>query len=326
VSVIFELSAANAAAYLASQGFTATSVEELGGGVSNIVLRVTRPRGEPAIVVKQSLGKLRVEQDWFSDRERIRRECEAIRRLHGIRRVPAIAFEDAENCIYAMTAAPENARPWKAWLMEGTCDPGVVDAIAQTLVEMIRVSRTEDPDGWIAAFGDRTVFDQLRLDPYYRATARRHPDLQPFFDSLIAETLGRQYSIVHGDWSPKNLLVTPEGNVTAIDFEVVHYGDPAFDIAFLMNHLLLKTVHVGRDYRSAAGSFFETVASSIGESWLESATVKHLGALMLARVDGKSPAEYIRTDEARQRVRGLARGIILDQPRMDTLLGCYPSQ
>jgi 5-methylthioribose kinase len=326
VSVSFELSAANAADYLASShGITAIAVEELGGGVSNVVLRVTPDRGEPAIVVKQSLEKLRVEQDWFSDREQIRRECEAIRRLHAVGRVPAIVFEDTENCIYAMSAAPEDARPWKSWLMEGTCDRGVVEAIAETLVEMIRVSRT-DRAGWITAFGDRTVFDQLRLDPYYRATARRHPDLHPYFDSLIAETLDRQYSIVHGDWSPKNLLVASTGEVTAIDFEVVHYGDPSFDIAFLMNHLLLKTVHLGRDYRWAAGSFFESVASSIGEPWLEPAVVKHLGGLMLARVDGKSPAEYIRTDEARQRVRELAMGIVLDQPRMDVLLGCYPSQ
>jgi 5-methylthioribose kinase len=325
---LFELNAANAAEYLrARHGIEATSIEELGGGVSNVVLRV-ESTAYPSFVMKQSLEKLRVEQDWFSDRERIHRECDAIRRLHALLpagEIPDIVFEDAANCIFAMTAAPADALPWKSILMSRRMDLDVAGRIGAILARMIEVSRGQDE--WRAAFGDRNVFDQLRLDPYYRSTGLRHPDLAGFFDELVEETLGRQYSLVHGDWSPKNLLVDPHGRVTAIDFEVIHYGDPAFDAGFLINHLLLKTVYLGEDYRPAARLFFETVSRVVGETWFEPAVIRHLGALMLARVDGKSPAEYIRTDALRQRVRELARHIILQPPRsMDALLNWYPSR
>jgi aminoglycoside phosphotransferase (APT) family kinase protein len=76
-----------------------------------------------------------------------------------------------------------------------------------------------------AVFGDQTVFDQLRLDPYYRSTALRHPDLAPHFERLLADSQSRRVSLVHGDWSPKNFLVWGD-QVMAIDFEVIHYGDP----------------------------------------------------------------------------------------------------
>lgn len=325
---LFELSAANAAEYLlTTHAITAASVEELGGGVSNVVLRV-EAAARPPFVMKQSLEKLRVEQDWFSDRERIHRECDAIRRLHAALpagAVPDIVFEDAANCIFAMTAAPADALPWKSLLMSRRMDLEVARRIAKILARMIEVSRGNAE--WRVAFGDRNVFDQLRLDPYYRSTALRHPDLSGFFTELVDETLSRRYSLVHGDWSPKNLLVDTQGNVTAIDFEVIHYGDPAFDAGFLINHLLLKTVYLGEDYRPAARLFFDVVSRAVGEDWFETAVIRHLGALMLARVDGKSPAEYITTDALRRRVRELARQIILDRPQsMDALLSWYPAR
>jgi 5-methylthioribose kinase len=315
---LFELSAANAAEYLSKhQGIDTASVRELGGGVSNAVLLITTSDNR-RIVMKQSLGKLRVEQDWFSDRERIHRECDAIRRLHPVLptgSLPQIVFEDRDNCIFAMTAAPEDAQPWKSILMNGVCDLEVAARVGEILGRMITASR-QDP-AFRETFSDLTVFDQLRLDAYYRSTATRHPDLQQFFTDLINTTRERDYSLVHGDWSPKNLLVSPDGNVVVIDFEVVHFADPAFDAGFLINHLLLKTIHLGSgyDYRPAAMRFFETLTQSIPEPWFETATIRHLGALMLARVDGKSPAEYIQSESVRSRVRKLARGIILDPPQ-----------
>lgn len=331
MSQLFELTAASAAEYLRRErGILATSVRELGGGVSNVVLLVeSADPAQPPFVMKQSLEKLRVEQDWFSDRERIHRECDAIRRLHPVLpegAVPRVVFEDLPNCIFAMTAAPGGALPWKSLLMSRRLDPAVVERVADILARMIAVSRA-DP-AWREAFDDRNVFDQLRLDPYYRATALRHPALADRFSALIDETLSRRYSLVHGDWSPKNLLVDPAaGSVMAIDFEVIHYGDPAFDAGFLINHLLLKTVFLGEDYRPAAKLFFDTVSRTVGEPWFEPAVIRHLGALMLARVDGKSPAEYLDTEALRQRVRDLARTIVANPPAsIDALLNWYPAR
>jgi len=310
-----ELSLATAPAYLAARDLEPRHCALLGGGISNAVILAETNRG--TIVLKQSLSKLRVEQDWFSDRERIHRECEAMRLLAPLLpegTVPGIVFEDRDNCIFAMTAAPEPGRPWKSILMaEREADPLTLTRVASLLANMIAVSVGNSE--FQSKFGDLRVFDQLRLDPYYRATAARHPDLRGFFDELIAETVERRYSLVHGDWSPKNLLVSPQ-QVTAIDFEVVHYGDPSFDVAFLINHLLLKSLYrEAPAYKSAARDFFAILQFILQEPWLEAATTRHLGALMLARVDGKSPAEYIHGTALEPRVREIARGIILNPQR-----------
>ena len=105
----------------------------------------------------------------------------------------------------------------------------------------------------------------------------------------------------------------------AIDFEVIHYGDPSFDVAFLLNHLLLKSMHLpgwATRYAALASRFRDALLEEApGEAaWIEPAACRHLGCLLLARIDGKSPAEYITGEESKQRVRDLAEGLILDPP------------
>ena len=312
---MFELTRENAANWLAGQGFPASgwNVTELGGGVSNTVLLAER--GRQRLVLKQSLAKLRVEQEWLSERTRIHREADALRALASRLEVPEVVAEDRANCLFAMTAAPVGARTWKALLMAGEIEGDAAARIGGMLASLARAGWRDE--AWRERFGDQTVFDQLRLDPYYRSTARRHPDLAGAFARLL-EGAARPLSLVHGDWSPKNFLVA--GNsITAIDFEVIHFGDPAFDTGFLLNHLALKCFHLpqwrGR-LAEAAARFWQTYRAGLPEpaSWLEAATLAHLGGLMLARIDGKSPAEYITAPEERARVRDFARDLMREPP------------
>jgi 5-methylthioribose kinase len=338
-----ELSAENAAAYLNGRpelGSRAWQVTPLGGGISNTVLLAES--GEVRIVLKQSLPKLRVQEDWYADRSRIRRECEAMRALaphlpDGA--VPHILFEGVENYLFAMEAAPRGARTWKSLLLEGNADEAIAGQIAITLAAMFRVTwRSAE---WESKFSDQGVFDQLRLDPYYRFTATKFPGLAEHFFSRVHDARTRRCSLVHGDWSPKNFLVSsndgPVSNsavgtgairasavnnsaVMAIDFEVVHYGDPAFDAAFLLNHLLLKCFHQPHwadRYRRLAMRFSEVLMERLPDDalWFESATCRHLGCLLLARIDGKSPAEYIVDDRVKQKVREYASRVIAEPPR-----------
>jgi 5-methylthioribose kinase len=316
---LFDLRPDNAAEYLSSRGIASTDarVTELGGGVSNIVLLVES--GDRRFVLKQALGKLRVQDDWFSDRERIFRESAAMRWLAphlAAGEVPEILFEDRENCLFAMSAAPVGVPTWKSLLMRGELDLGIAERIARMLATIVSKSWCDAESERV--FGDQTVFDQLRLDPYYRTTALRHPDLKPHFDRLIRESRARRVSLVHGDWSPKNFLVNG-GQVMAIDFEVIHFGDPAFDSAFLLNHLLLKSFYRPPwkgGFAQLAMRFWETYRAGLPSDcdWIELATVAHLGCLLLARIDGKSPAEYITGPELRERIRGFARDLILTPP------------
>jgi len=315
---VLELYAANAADYLKGRGIEldAPRISELGGGVSNTVLLVES--GARRFVLKQALGKLRVEQEWLADRERIFRESAALRKLSG--RLPAgslpeVLFEDRENFAFAMSAASVSSACWKDLLLRGEVRVETAGQIGGLLARMVSASwRQAD---WEREFGDQTIFDQLRIDPYYRAAARRHPDIERLAARLIAESAARQVSLTHGDWSPKNFLVDGE-RVMAIDFEVVHFGDPSFDTAFMLNLFLLKSFYRpqwARLYAETADGFWRAFISGIPrEDWIEPAALQHLGWLLLARVDGKSPAEYIRTPELQNQVRHFARDLILSPP------------
>jgi 5-methylthioribose kinase len=327
----------NAFDYLRSHGHVADSataeVQWLAWGVSNVVLLVT-PAGAPAFVVKQSREQLRTKADWFSRLDRVWREIDAMRTLEPLlpaEGVPRVLFEDRANYLFGMEAVDPRHVVWKGELLAGRTDVAVATAAAELLAGIHR--ETAGRDDLQRAFGDREVFDQLRLDPFYRRVAAVHPDLEPQFDRLIAETLSRSDCLVHADFSPKNLLVVREPSdaagavpvVTLVDYETAHYGDPAFDLGFFLSHLLLKAVvHGGRAdvlglargfwkrYRAALGSAGDRPAFATGE--LDRRTIGHLAGCMLARIDGKSTVDYLPEIERQERVRRYARGLLLSPP------------
>ena len=294
------------------------TIQELGGGVSNVVLLIEGPQGR--WVAKQSLGKLRVEHDWRSSRERIFREAAAIESLGPILgdAVPRVVHVDRENFLYVMTAAPEGSLMWKQSLLDGRLEERVAEKAGKLLAAMIKASQA-DPV-FEGQFEDRTVFDELRIDPYYRTVAARHQDVAEFLKQLIQDSWNIRTSLVHGDYSPKNILVRDE-DVFLIDFEVVHWGDPSFDAAFLLNHLMLKAFYRPRDaglYFQAAREFWQALTRGPGElagTEFEAITVRHLGGLMLARIDGKSPVEYLRDEDTKGHVRKVAKRLLSEQPR-----------
>lgn len=305
------LTPTNAAAYLSAHGYALSGVVlPLGGGVSNTVLLAETVRGR--LVVKQALERLRVAEEWRSDPARTLREAAALRDMAGLLpagATPGVAFVDEQNYIYAMEAAPEGAQDWKTLLLAGVIDPAVGGAVGRLLAQQVAATRPAVP--WRERYGDQRVFDELRLDPYYRFTAARHLDLAPYFARAIARCRERAASLVHGDWSPKNLLIAG-GRPMVIDYEVVHYGDPAFDAAFLLNHLLLKSYHRPEwrsRYGEAAAAFWREAAPVVDAEGVK----LHLGCLLLARVDGKSPAEYLFC-ETKPALRALARSILLTPP------------
>lgn len=321
----FLLSPQNVRDYLMERGLAAAdeevSVGVLGGGVSNTVLLVewAGPR-ERRWVIKQSLEKLRVQDDWRSERSRIYREAESLQVLRpvlGPAAVPEVIYTDFERFLYIMTAAPVGTQVWKELLLARRADSTIARNAGLLLARMINASKA---DATLSArFWDRTVFDQLRIDPYYRTTASRHPELRRQFDKLIATTLEIRTSLVHGDYSPKNMLVRGE-NIFLIDFEVVHWGDPAFDAAFLINHLLLKAFHqpsARRQFIALVDEFWKTLLVALGpevDAGFEAMTLRHLGGLMLARIDGKSPVEYIQDEATKERVRQAATRILVEEP------------
>ena len=289
-------------------------IDELLGGVSSVVFRV-RIAGQADLILKQSLAKLRVREDWYSDRARILREMDALRLLGPVAPegcLPVVLFEDRDLFLFAMSAADVSARTWKACLLDGQVEL-TLGRQAAALHAVFFQSHEFNQH-----FAGLELFDQLRLDPYYRFTATRHPDLKRFFDTVIEQSRTQLVALTHGDWSPKNFLVNPGSRLFSIDYEVLHFGDPSFDVAFLLNHFLLKGWHRASSRAHYAGLglvYWEELKRllPVGYEWLEAATIRHLGCLQLARVDGKSPVEYLRPAEQLQ-VRRFARDLIQNPP------------
>jgi len=313
-----ELTAEGCADYLARRGERAISIRELGGGVSNRVLLVET--SSERYVLKQSLDRLRVADEWLADRSRIFRECQGLcdaARFLPAGSVPRVLWSDEANFLFATSAAPPDAANWKSQLLAGCVNPAIA-AQAGVLLGLLIRHTWGDPE-MEKRYGDQTAFDQLRIDPYYRTIARRRPEVAAQVHELIAQSAARRVSLVHGDWSPKNFLID-NGRVIVIDFEVIHYGDPSFDAAFCLNHFLLKCFRRPRDaprYLELALVFYAWLEGLLPRdalTWFESATIHHLGCLMLARVDGKSPVEYITEEPLKQAVRETALRFIRERP------------
>jgi fructosamine-3-kinase len=314
----FELSGGNAARYLKDRGIGAGGAplqcRELGGGVSNTV--VLAEGGEERFILKQALPQLRVKDEWLADRTRIWRERDsllAVSRVLSVGWVPKILWSDEANFLFAMEAAPEPAEFWKSRLLAGQFDANHAKRAGIALGLTIR--ETWKSAEYAERFGGQTAFDQLRIDPYYRTIARRNPDIADEAVEWIAEMDSTRVALTHGDWSPKNMMVTPRG-LFFIDYECAHFGDPAFDSAFCINHLVLKSFHRPRQaagYLRLARLFFTWTAALLPPDacgYFERATARHLAFLMLARVDGKSPVEYITDEAARNRIRSTAKTLI----------------
>ena len=245
--------------------------------------------------------------EWHARLDRIWTESATLGALRSILpggTVPEMLFEDRPNYLFAMTCAPDDAVTWKTHLMAGRIDPDIAARLG-TILGTIHA----DAPGLPALRGtlaDISLFEELRVDPYYRTTARCHPDLAPRIDDLIA-AMARpedERTLVLGDFSPKNILVHA-GGLILLDFECAHAGDPAFDLGFFLSHLLLKAIRTSSDDSvdydrliELVESFWHSYSDRRGLATgplaeLVGRTNRHTAACCLARVNGKSPVEYL---------------------------------
>jgi streptomycin 6-kinase len=292
----------------------ATGGERLTGGVSSDIWRIDLPSGP--ICVKRALAKLRVAADWHAPVERNVFEARWMRHAAGF--APRLLGQDEESGTLAMEfLSPRDHPLWKNQLRDGIADPDFAARVAEALVT-IHAKTAADPS--IAAeFPTDAIFYDIRLEPYLVATARVHPDLADRLLALVAATQANKKALVHGDVSPKNILRGPSGPVF-LDAECACWGDPAFDLAFCLNHLLLKCLWTPRA-RDGFLACFDALAAAYfrGMTWeapdaLEQRAAALLPGLFLARIDGKSPVEYIADDRSRDRVRRVARMLLADPP------------
>jgi 5-methylthioribose kinase len=289
----------------------------MGGGISNGVLLVETDRDD-RFVVKQARDRLDVSAEWRIDRRRAINEAHCLRYLEEILpegSVPHVLFTDEAECLIGMTVAPAGGVIWKQQLLGGRVSRLTARRVGQ-LLAMIHATSADDPR--IARdFDNHDLLEQGRIDPYHRAAAAAHPRLATAIEAEIQRLEATRRTLVLGDVSPKNVFVYPD-RVLFFDVEIAHWGDPAFDVAFCLTHLILKTLLLSEHRQSLLGAAAELWRSYRAgvPAWpgYDADVIAELGCLLMARVDGKSPVEYLHTDDERNLVRSVAESLLSEPP------------
>lgn len=267
----------------------------LRGGVSNKTVRVTF--AGHSYVLKQGLQKLRVPGDWFSNPARIEREAAgmvALKKILPDNQITRLIFVDKPACVLMMEAVPEPHENFKTLLLKGGDQSALIQRMALMLATIHRT--TWHNHEFENEFGNQEFFYELRIDPYFRFCAQQFPESAPWFQKNIFDNLGIENCLVHGDFSPKNMLVY-QNELVLLDHEVIHYGDFAFDFGFVFAHLFLKSVHLSStqflaDSLAFADTYFGKMDGLISETDRERAVHNFL-ACLFARVAGKSKTDYL---------------------------------
>lgn len=286
----------------------------LTGGVSSDIWRIDAERGP--VCAKRALAKLRVAAHWRAPIERNRYEARWMQVANEASPgcAPQLLGQHPKLGVLVMTyLPPADYRLWKQALREGDTNADTARAVGRVLARIHGYSAARP--ALAAEFDTDAIFFDIRLEPYLLATTRRHAALAPALERLVEVTRSHRLALVHGDVSPKNILIGPHGPVL-LDAECAWWGDPAFDIAFCLNHLLLKCL-----WNTAASRAFLAAFDALAESYLrgvdwepraqiEARAAALLPGLFLARVDGKSPVEYVTDEAQREQVRRVARALL----------------
>ena len=294
----------------------------LPGGVSSDIWRVELAGGP--VCVKRALPRLRVAQVWEAPIERNRFEYEWFRVAGKAAPQAVPKVIGRQDGLFVMEYLEPARHPvWKALLSQGRADAGTAAKVGRTLATIH--AATAGREDIARSFATDEIFHAIRLEPYLVFTGSKFPELREILNSIAKRTADTRLCLVHGDVSPKNILAGPHGPVF-LDAECAWYGDPAFDLAFCLNHLLLKCLWVpaaANDFLQGFESLFEAYKEKVsweGTETLEARTATLLPALLLARVDGKSPVEYITRDDQKQQVRAVARRLLLNEtPRLSSV-------
>ena len=290
----------------------------LTGGVASEIWKVET--GNKIYCIKRALPKLKVAADWFAPIERNRFEVAWCRIVGKIvpGSAPHIFYHDDEKMLCCMEFLdPADYALWKDELRGGRGDPSHAEKVGRNLGRIHSASASDKAIH--AQFPRIDIFHAIRLEPYLEATASKHPELKDALFGLSKTTGDTRPVMIHGDTSPKNILLGPNGPVF-IDAECACMGDPAFDLAFCLKHFLLKCLWVPAEQEKFLKNFEVMVNAYLAEvTWedrdaLEARTAKLLPGLFLGRVDGKSPVEYVTEEAQKNKVRRCATELLVSRP------------
>ena len=300
-------------AYLVKRGIISGSaqVEELTGGVSNVVLGIKS--GDKDLVLKQALPQLKVAAVWKADQRRAIVEANGMKLLHSItpESVPDLIDLDPDEFTLTMDRLPRECTVWKTDLLEGVIKPSIGEDLGRILATWHNFGASSKEA--LDAYMEDSLFDQLRVTPFYRAVAKVNPALDNRIQELITEISTMKITLVHGDFSPKNIMITGADKPIVLDFEVMHTGNPVFDLGFVSAHLLCKFL---RTEDSTQRALLRETAIAFINSYAKTCSIPvstslphHVAVIALARVEGVSPVNYL-DEAAKARVQSVTKSAI----------------
>ena len=226
--------------------------EPLAGGVSSDIWLVRA--GSSEFCVKQALGRLRVAAEWRAD---VSRNLTEVRWLTQVARldadlVPAVLASDASIAAFAMEyLSPDRHELWKSQLARGYVDSG--DRCRCRPAARIHSRRVCE----IADGGCRVRYGPVvPCAPPRTVSARDGARAsRSCGDSRSACGADRANTAAPSCMATSALRIFSPRRARSrgpvfLDAECAWFGDPAFDLAFCLNHLLLKTLWVPSAERS----------------------------------------------------------------------------
>lgn len=297
-----------------------TDVEavELTGGVSASVIALRVPATGQALVVKQALARLRVRDEWLATQERTETEADAMALCAGLTpgAVPAVLATDPERHVLAMQLL-DGCANWQAEIAEGRVHPEVGVWAGATLGTWH--AQTAGRADVEARYGDLESFEEQRLRPFHETVMERLPDLADAIAVRAHALRHERTCLVHGDYAMKNMLVGGASGPWVLDFEVAHLGNPLFDLGFFLSFVVLSAIRwepLAGELRVLEERFTSAYCDALrpGAAPDRNDIVAHTACLILARTDGKSPAQFL-DERSRERARAIGRAMLLHPGR-----------
>ena len=264
------------------------------------------------------MPQLKVAAVWKADQRRAIVEANGMKLLHSITpdSVPDLVDFDPEEFTLTMERLPRECTVWKSDLLSGVIKPSVGADLGHILATWhnFGADNKESRD----AYMEDSLFDQLRVTPFYRAVAKVNPALDSRIQELITEIATVKTTLVHGDFSPKNIMISGSDKPIVLDFEVMHTGNPVFDLGFVSAHLLCKYLRIEDQAQRA---LFRETAISFINSYAQTCDIEvakslphHVAVIALARVEGVSPVNYL-DEGGKTRVQSVTKAAIAN-PQM----------
>lgn len=298
------------------------SWESISPGRSSSLWKVTTDRG--FFVLKQPLEELRVEDKWHISLHRSKNEYNYLKELSNVdfEYTPRVINYSQKN-YFIMEHIDSSYPNWKAKLLNGNIKPA--DAFrAGDVLGKLHTFFLKRPH-LFPIFNDKDLFHQARISPYWITLLPKYPELEDHIRKTIDTTLKKKITVIHGDVSPKNFLVLKD-KVILLDAECAFWGDPAYDLAFLLTHLFLKSCVVPgySSYllsmiREPLMAYFPYISWESYKDFLE--RVQHyLLMLLLARLDGKASVDYVDFNQ-KELICSFIRSQVLNDKKMANKTG-----